>query len=324
MIENSTQHVSTEYTGILMQRPHARICSILHCSLSDTELDNVIQQLLLQFPYCGYRLMMGYLRGQGITVQQYRVRQAIQRCDPEGVVQLWLQAVHPRCRYSVYGPQALWHIDGNHKQLEIYKLYIDIAAFVFMYEKKIIPRCDYFEFEGGSLLFMEESMVIRDCPSTYSAQTTTEQEQCCRSSKKLSENMDCRRESAYMGVENHEVAWFMLTHPLRGPDRGSMIVGRSVHNQGIERLWRDLFVGALSVYYGLFFHFKESGLPNPCSDCDLFCLHFVFLARINRHLNMWRQGWINHVLSGIRITPAQLWIEGIHAVDCRLFPSTCG
>lgn len=47
------------------------------------------------------------------------------------------------------------------------------------------------------------------------------------------------------GVENYDVVMYMLTHPQRGGTRNPVLVGRSVHNQRIERLWRDVWQGVV-------------------------------------------------------------------------------
>lgn len=81
---------------------------------TDDQLDDLVRQIKNAFPNAGYPRVDSQLRYQGIKVPQSRVREAMQRVDPEGVAQRWL-ALTPRCTYNVPGPLCLWHIDGNHK-----------------------------------------------------------------------------------------------------------------------------------------------------------------------------------------------------------------
>ena len=65
---------------------------------------------------------------------------------------------------------------------------------------------------------------------------------------------------------------------------------------------------------------ENEGLLDLSNDTDLFCLHYVFLPRINRALEEFRLGWNHHGVSTERNqSPYQKWIAGVMADDYRGF-----
>ncbi|KAG7527243.1 hypothetical protein FFLO_07130 [Filobasidium floriforme] len=62
----------------------------------------------------GYRTVLGWLQGQGVTVTRKQVRLLLQELDP-GAHRLRRAVVRQRRVYKVPFPNSLWHIDGQHK-----------------------------------------------------------------------------------------------------------------------------------------------------------------------------------------------------------------
>lgn len=65
------------------------------------------------------------------------------------------------------------------------------------------------------------------------------------------------------------------------------------------------------LYYRLFYYLEHSGLLNPLSEVHLSALHFNFLKRINRSLNVFQEGWNHHRVRTEGLSPHQLFTQGV-------------
>ena len=147
-----------------------------------------------------------------------------------------------RRTYSVPRPNALWHIDGNHKMI---------------HWQLVIPGCiDRF------------SCVVTffQCSNNNRAETVLESFVLATQGYGIPS-----RVRSDFGGENVRVWEFM--EGIRGYNCTSHIAGSSVHNTQIERLWRDVYTAVSSTYIYIFTELEEQGMLDPMNDADPLCLH---------------------------------------------------
>ncbi|XP_053380857.1 uncharacterized protein LOC123533407 isoform X2 [Mercenaria mercenaria] len=177
-----------------------------YSNLSDEKIKLEVQQLSASFPNVGYRTIQSLLLSKGLKIQEHKVRHALRECDPCGVLfcRVFLTSSRIQRRtYSVSGPQALWHIDGNHKLIR-WRLVI----------------------HGGVDGFSRFPVFLK-VSNNNSAQTVL-----CAFLEAVNKFGKPARVRSDKGGENVLVAEYMLQHQ-QSVDR-PFIAGRSVHNQSME------------------------------------------------------------------------------------------
>ncbi|CAC5389517.1 unnamed protein product [Mytilus coruscus] len=218
-----------------------------------------MSRLMTSLIFNRYKEIVGLLEPGGSTiVQRSRLREILHHVDDNGIQDRRAGRLKRRV-YNVQGVNHLWHIDTNHKLVR------------------------NFIIAGGIDGFSRFITFLR-CIDNNKAETVAS----CFLEGVNEFGLPLRVRSD-KGMENSKVADFMIER--RGANRGSMIVGKSVHNQRIERLWRDVFDGVLAYYYELFYFMEDEGLLDPLEEIHM-------------------EAWAHHRLRTAKSSPIRLWLAG--------------
>ena len=266
-------------------------------TLTDSELKQKVSEIRQILPEVGEKIILGQLRSMGYHITRWRVRETLRQIDPVNTAMRWPGGLTARRQYSVPGPNSLWHI-GEYSFLlrMIYNYIFFVDGHHKLIRWKIVTHAGI---DGYSrmIVFMRSSnnnkaytvyTYFVDAVDKYGLPSRVRSDQ---------------------GKENKLVAEYMLE--CRGENRGSMLTGSSIHNQRIERLWKDMHYSVTKTFYRLFYYLEELRLLDPSNDMHIYSLHYVYLPRINHALAVFKNGWNRH---GIRTehasSPEQLFVAG--------------
>ena len=127
-----------------------------------------------------------------------------------------------------------------------------------------------------------------------------------------------RRVQSEQGMENIGVARLMIDK--FSPENVPHLTSLLVHNQRIERLWRDVATYIVQHYRDLFKFMESISILDPLNECELFALHLVYQPRLDKPLKDFISFWNNHRLRTERaLTPVQIWMQGVY---CSLVNNT--
>ena len=258
-----------------------------YSNISDAELDIIVRCYQESNPNCGQALLSGYLCSRGIFVQRRRIRESVCRIDPLRQRVRWSPAITRRV-YQVPGANSLWHIDGHHSLVRWrFIVHAGVDGFSRML---VFLQCS--TNNRADTVFSAFKSAIKD----YGVPSRV------RSDK---------------GGENILVCQYMVA--VKGVNRSSHIAGSSIHNQRIERIWRDVYRCVCVTYHEIFYSLEEVGVLDPDSEIDLFILHCLYKPLISHSLKEFFNAWNLHPLrTEHNWSPRRIWFNSMISQDHQL------
>lgn len=251
--------------------------------LSADEVDELIMAIKQDHPNDGEVLLQGHLIRQGVRIPRQVLRESIHRVDHANVVARRHSVVRRRV-YAVPHPNYIWHIDGHHKLIR--------WRFVI----------------HGAVDGFSRTITYLQCANNNRAPTVLDFFREGVSHFGLPDSVRSDHGGENIGVWRYMI----VTH---NNDHSCILTGSSVHNERIERMWRDVHRCVVSTFSDMFTSLEREDLLGPTNEVDLYCLHHIFFPLISKNLSEFKESWNNHSISseGSR-TPYQLLVEGLSQI----------
>lgn len=232
--------------------------------------------------YDGIVSLVGALRKENVPHTFRAVARLLRAADPVGSRMRFMEKVKRRV-YNVVAANVLWHFDGNHK-LKRYN----------------------FVLHGGIDGYSRRLVWMKIASDNYAP---TVLHACIEAMTKYGAPRLIRSD---YGKEN--VAVWRLVEQMREKlgYRIKSLLGRSVHNQRIERTWGELSRWIRGTREYLARWEREVGL-DPNDPDHLVALHHVMLPHFSRQIERWTAAFNEHTVRTTKTSPRAMHEESLSA-----------
>jgi AraC-like DNA-binding protein len=198
-----------------------------YTEISNEELDDCVRAIKQIHPNDGEILLQGHLRSRDINVPRQLLRDSIHRVDGSSTYDRRRLLIQRRI-YSVPYPNYIWHLDGHHKLIR--------WRFVI----------------HGAIDGFTRMVTFLHCSNNNCAETVLNNFVAAVNQFGLPDHVRTDH-----GGENFDVWKYVIaSHNF---NYSSVITGSSVHNERIERFWRDVNRCVCQHFSGIFRSLEADG-----------------------------------------------------------------